>query len=140
MSRTISVGGEHTSESDRFAIEQQLSESHTVLWAVVILASLFDVVTTIVGLGVGLTEGNAVAQAFIATYGTAGDRTVEVQRAGRRGRLLGVVRRPPSDGRPQWVCRRLYRRRRAERGDAGVGLTALTLQRATRTAHSLAGA
>jgi len=68
----ITVGGERTAESDRLPIERQLSESHTVLWAVVILASLFDVVTTIVGLGVGLTEGNAVAQAFIATYGTPG--------------------------------------------------------------------
>lgn len=68
----IQVSGEHTSEPDRLPIERQLSESHTVLWAVVILASLFDVVTTIVGLGVGLDEGNAVARAFIATYGTSG--------------------------------------------------------------------
>ena len=66
------MGGERTSESGRLLLERQLSESHTVLWAVVILASLFDVVTTIVGLGIGLSEGNAVARAFIATYGTPG--------------------------------------------------------------------
>jgi len=56
----------------RFVIERRLSESHTVLWSVVILSSLFDVVTTIVGLEQGLTEGNAVARAFIQTYGTPG--------------------------------------------------------------------
>ena len=56
----------------RLRIERRLSESHTVLWTVVILASMFDVVTTMVGLELGLTEGNAVAQAFIRTYGTPG--------------------------------------------------------------------
>ncbi|MBX0324139.1 DUF5658 family protein [Halomicroarcula sp. F13] len=53
-------------------MERQLSESHAVLWTVVILASLFDIVTTIVGLERGLTEGNAVARAFVETYGTPG--------------------------------------------------------------------
>jgi hypothetical protein len=57
---------------DRFAVERRLSESHAVLWAVVILSSLFDVVTTMVGLERGLGEGNAVARAFIETYGTPG--------------------------------------------------------------------
>jgi len=52
--------------------ERQLSESHTVLWSVVILSSLFDVVTTMVGMERGLGEGNAVARAFIKTYGTPG--------------------------------------------------------------------
>lgn len=55
-----------------FPIERRLSESHTVLWSVVVVASLFDVVTTIVGLEQGLAEGNGVARAFIATYGTPG--------------------------------------------------------------------
>jgi len=52
--------------------ERQLSESHTVLWTVVILSSLFDVVTTMVGIARGLGEGNAVARAFIETDGTPG--------------------------------------------------------------------
>jgi len=56
----------------RLGTERRLSESHTVLWTVVILASLFDVVTTMVGLDRGLGEGNAVARAFIETYGTPG--------------------------------------------------------------------
>ncbi|MBX0348864.1 DUF5658 family protein [Haloarcula pellucida] len=58
--------------SSRLPLERRLSESHAVLWAVVILASLFDIVTTMVGLERGLTEGNAVARAFIETYGTPG--------------------------------------------------------------------
>ncbi|MFC7135179.1 MULTISPECIES: DUF5658 family protein [Salinibaculum] len=49
-----------------------LSESDAVLWTVVILASVFDIVTTIVGLGRGLDEGNRVARAFMETYGTPG--------------------------------------------------------------------
>lgn len=51
---------------------RRLSESHAVLWTVVILASVFDIVTTIVGLDQGLREGNTVARAFIATYGAPG--------------------------------------------------------------------
>jgi uncharacterized membrane protein len=53
-------------------IERNLSESHAVLWAVVILASVFDIVTTMVGVERGFAEGNAVARAFIETYGTPG--------------------------------------------------------------------
>ncbi|MBX0304608.1 DUF5658 family protein [Haloarcula salinisoli] len=52
--------------------ERPLSESHTVLWTVVILSSLLDIVTTMVGLERGLGEGNVVARAFIQTYGTPG--------------------------------------------------------------------
>jgi len=55
-----------------FPLGRRLSEPHTVRWSGVILASLFDVVTTIVGFGHGLSEGNAVARAFIQTYGTPG--------------------------------------------------------------------
>lgn len=53
-------------------LERDLSESHAVLWSVVVLSSVLDVVTTMVGLGRGFEEGNAVAQAFIDTYGTPG--------------------------------------------------------------------
>jgi len=52
--------------------EQPLPETDGVLWTVVIVASVFDVLTTMVGLGLGLQEGNAVARAFIATYGSVG--------------------------------------------------------------------
>lgn len=51
---------------------RNLPESHAVLWTVVIVAAIFDIVTTLVGLGVGLDEANAVARAFLMTYGTPG--------------------------------------------------------------------
>jgi uncharacterized membrane protein len=51
---------------------RDLSESDAVLWGVVIVASAFDIVTTIVGVDRGAAEGNAVARAFIETYGTPG--------------------------------------------------------------------
>ena len=70
MTPDISVGP--LSIDGQWDVEQRLSESHAVLWAVVILASVFDVVTTISGLGLGLEEGNAIAQAFIETYGAPG--------------------------------------------------------------------
>ncbi|WP_135667404.1 DUF5658 family protein [Halorhabdus rudnickae] len=64
-------------EAGLFALEdvlepQPLPEADAVLWAVVIVGSALDVVTTIVGVGSGLSEGNAVARAFMATYGTPG--------------------------------------------------------------------
>ncbi|SDE93827.1 DUF5658 family protein [Halorientalis regularis] len=52
--------------------ERELPESHAVLWTVIIVAAVFDVVTTLAGLSVGFEEGNRVARAFLATYGDAG--------------------------------------------------------------------
>lgn len=52
--------------------ERMLPESDAVLWTVVVLASVFDVVTTIVGVGRGFEEGNAVARAFLSAYGSPG--------------------------------------------------------------------
>lgn len=43
-----------------------------MLWGVVIVATVFDVVTTMVGIARGAREGNAVAWAFLETYGTPG--------------------------------------------------------------------
>ncbi|MBX0296294.1 DUF5658 family protein [Haloarcula nitratireducens] len=50
----------------------ELSVSHAVLWTVILLTSLFDVVTTTVGLELGLREGNAVARALVESYGVVG--------------------------------------------------------------------
>ena len=49
-----------------------MSLTHALLWTVVIVASVFDIMTTIVGLEHSLEEGNVVARAFIATYGMPG--------------------------------------------------------------------
>lgn len=53
-------------------VRRALPESDAVLWTVVLLATVFDVVTTMVGLDRGLQEGNAVARAFVHTYGSPG--------------------------------------------------------------------
>lgn len=57
---------------DHFVEDRPMPETDGVLWTVVIVTTILDVVTTMVGLGVGLEEGNAVARAFIRTYGTPG--------------------------------------------------------------------
>jgi len=69
------MGGRTGDERDaslRPTLKRQLSESHAVLWSVVIVASVFDIVTTIVGIYHGAPEGNPVALAFMKTYGTPG--------------------------------------------------------------------
>lgn len=53
-------------------LERTLPESDAVLWTVIVLASMFDVITTIVGVGQGFDEGNAVAVAFMDAYGASG--------------------------------------------------------------------
>jgi uncharacterized membrane protein len=53
-------------------VERHLSETHAVQWTVILIATVFDITTTIVGVGQGVDEGNAVARAFIETYGTPG--------------------------------------------------------------------
>jgi uncharacterized membrane protein len=58
--------------ADLGRLSRTLPESDAVLWTVVILGSVFDVVTTMVGIAQGFPEGNAVARAFIETYGTPG--------------------------------------------------------------------
>jgi hypothetical protein len=69
------MGGRQAGERGanlQLRVERRLSESHAVLWSVVIVASVFDIVTTIVGAYRGAPEGNPVALAFIETYGTPG--------------------------------------------------------------------
>jgi hypothetical protein len=53
-------------------VERVLTESQAVLWGVILVAAVFDVLTTMRGLALGLSEGNAVARAFLDTYGTPG--------------------------------------------------------------------
>ena len=66
------MGTESAGEDRLWDRARPLSESHAVLWSVVLVASVFDIVTTIVGLAGGADEGNAVAWAFLETYGTPG--------------------------------------------------------------------
>ena len=53
-------------------VERQLSESEALLWTVIVVAAVFDVLTTMRGLALGFEEGNVVARAFIDTYGGPG--------------------------------------------------------------------
>jgi len=57
---------------EAFLQPRALPEADAVLWTVVLVGAALDVVTTIVGVGAGIPEGNAVARAFMATYGTSG--------------------------------------------------------------------
>ncbi|WEL18649.1 MULTISPECIES: DUF5658 family protein [unclassified Halorhabdus] len=57
---------------EAFLEPRPLPEADAVLWIVVLVGSAFDIVTTMVGTASGLSEGNAVARAFMATYGTPG--------------------------------------------------------------------
>ena len=70
-----SIGGGVAAALDRLPIdldERDMTESHAVLWSVVLVSAVFDILTTLVGLARGLEEGNVVARAFIETYGTPG--------------------------------------------------------------------
>lgn len=53
-------------------LARHMTETDAVLWAVVIVATVADVVTTISGLSLGLGEGNVVVREMIATLGLAG--------------------------------------------------------------------
>jgi hypothetical protein len=57
---------------ESFLEPRPLPESDAVLWTVVIVGAAVDVVTTMVGVASGIPEGNAVAKAFMNTYGTPG--------------------------------------------------------------------
>ncbi|ACV12026.1 hypothetical protein Huta_1856 [Halorhabdus utahensis DSM 12940] len=57
---------------EAFLEPRPLFEADVVLWTVVLVGSALDVVTTMVGTAAGLPEGNAVARAFMTTYGTPG--------------------------------------------------------------------
>lgn len=72
MGGDLSEGDEGESHRFVWRLNRPLPESHAVLWTVILTATVFDIVTTIVGLANRLEEGNAVARAFIATYGTPG--------------------------------------------------------------------
>jgi hypothetical protein len=51
--------------------EQQLTNTHVGLWAVILVSTVADIILTLAGLGVGLEEGNPVVSAAVATFGAA---------------------------------------------------------------------
>ena len=72
----MEAGSDSVGEADdsglRWRTYRFLSVTDTLLWTVVIITSVFDILTTMVGLNHRLEEGNVVAEAFIATYGMPG--------------------------------------------------------------------
>ncbi|MFB6266134.1 MAG: DUF5658 family protein [Halodesulfurarchaeum sp.] len=65
--------------------ERSIPPTDLVLWSVVVVGSVFDILTTMVGLGIGLREANLVARAFIQTYGLTGIGWLKL------GALVGLV-------------------------------------------------
>jgi hypothetical protein len=51
---------------------RNMTETHAVLWTVIIVATVADVVMTLTGLSSGLHEGNPVVRSMIATFGVTG--------------------------------------------------------------------
>ncbi|MFB6094880.1 MAG: DUF5658 family protein [Halodesulfurarchaeum sp.] len=70
---------------DDYVEERPIPPTDMVLWSVVVVGSVFDILTTMVGLGVGLREGNLVARAFVETYGVTGIGWLKL------GALVGLV-------------------------------------------------
>jgi len=52
--------------------QRRMTRSHAVLWTVILGTTVADVWLTIVGLGLGYEEGNAVVAGLLAAYGLPG--------------------------------------------------------------------
>ncbi|ACV48101.1 MULTISPECIES: DUF5658 family protein [Halomicrobium] len=52
--------------------EREMTRTHSVLWSAILVATVLDVLTTMVGLERGLREGNAVVAAAIDALGLPG--------------------------------------------------------------------
>ena len=61
-------------DSERVTLwpEHHLSNTHAVLWTVILVATVGDILLTMTGLTVGLQEGNAVVSTMLAEFGLAG--------------------------------------------------------------------
>lgn len=59
-------------------IRQRLTSVHALLWGVVLGATAIDTVSTLVGLHVGLAEGNPVVAGLLGSFGPAGLLLVKV--------------------------------------------------------------
>lgn len=52
--------------------EREMTTAHAVLWAVILAATVADVLLTMAGLRLGFQEGNVVVRAMLAQFGLAG--------------------------------------------------------------------
>jgi len=68
-----SVAGEdETGTPGESPFYRDMTETHAVLWTVVVVATVADVVMTLTGLSNGLQEGNPVVRTMVGTFGVAG--------------------------------------------------------------------
>lgn len=51
---------------------RHMTETHAVLWTVIIVATVADVVTTLTGLSNGVEEANPVIRSMVGSFGVAG--------------------------------------------------------------------
>lgn len=61
-------------ESSGFTVpmERDMTETHAVLWTVIVVATVGDVLLTLAGTGLGLQEGNVVVRTMMGAFGPAG--------------------------------------------------------------------
>jgi hypothetical protein len=52
--------------------ERRMTRTHAVLWALIIAATVGDILLTLVGTAGGLQEGNAVVSVMMGAFGPAG--------------------------------------------------------------------
>jgi len=64
--------GDGTNVTSESPFYRDMSETHAVLWTVVVVATVADVVMTLTGLSNGLPEGNPVVRTMVGTFGVAG--------------------------------------------------------------------
>jgi len=52
--------------------KRRMTRTHAALWVLIITATVADILLTMVGLSVGLREGNVVVVTLLAAFGPAG--------------------------------------------------------------------
>ena len=52
--------------------ERRMTRTHAALWSLILATTVADILLTMVGLNVGLREGNVVLAAMLAEFGLAG--------------------------------------------------------------------
>jgi len=55
-----------------FRRRRRMTRTHAVLWALILTATVGDILLTLVGTGSGLQEGNAVVATLMGAFGPAG--------------------------------------------------------------------
>lgn len=52
--------------------EREMTQTHAVLWTVILVATVVDILLTLTGMRVGFQEGNVVVRAMLGAFGPAG--------------------------------------------------------------------